>query len=387
MSPAVITFPVNNIVTKNNIEKPPANLFVQGIVLGETINATVLGKSEGNKYLLALKNLQIPATSSVPLTVGEKLVVKVDSIQPQVVLNITGNKNQNSNAKINENLLKWRANPEALLKVIDKVAEFAKILKTIDLPQSFPKTDADKLIKLFDKIIFSLQTKNDPFFLKEYVSRIGLLLENSLKQQVASFSKGRVEKLPEDNLKALLLKLSSSVSNALRDNQDIDVDIRAKLASILAFTDDALKTIEVKQTINSVFQDSDNGLILQVPVALADGFRLADIFITPEGKDEQEKLNFSSCSVAVFLDLDILGKIAVNANFREGRIYCLFKCENEEVRDLINSNLDELKKSLIRTGYRIAHMDCVQGKELIAEREEFLAGQSFFADQLVNFFV
>lgn len=387
MPPAVITFPVNNIVTKNNIEKPPANLFVQGLVLGETIDATVLEKSDGNKYLLALKNLQIPATSSVPLTVGEKLVVKVGSIQPQVVLNITGNKNQNNNAKINENLLKWRANPEALLKVIDKVAEFAQLLKTIDLPQSFPKADADKLIKLFDKIIFSLQTKNDPFFLKEYVSRIGLLLENSLKQQVASFSKGRVEKLPEDNLKALLLKLSSSVSNALRDNQDIDVDIRAKLASILAFTDDALKTIEVKQTINSVFQDSDNGLILQVPVALADGFRLADIFITPEGKDEQEKLNFSSCSVAVFLDLDILGKIAVNANFREGRIYCLFKCENEEVRDLINSNLDELKNSLIRTGYGIAHMDCVQGKGLIAEREEFLTGQSFFADQLVNFFV
>lgn len=387
MSSTAITFPANNIITKSCIEKPLTDLSIQGLVLGETVDATVLEKSAGNKYLLALKNLQIPATSNVPLTVGEKLVVKVDSLQPQVVLNITGNKNQNSNAKINENLLKWRVNPEALLQVIDKVAGFTKLLKTFDLPQAFPKTDVDKLIKLFDKIIFSPQTKNDPLFLKEYVSRIGLLLENSLKQQVAPFSKGRLERPLEDNLKALLLKLSSSVGDVLRETPKLDADVRAKLTNITAFTDEALKTIEVKQTINSVFQDSDNGLILQVPLALADGFRLADIFITPEEKDKQGKLKFSSCTVSVFLDLDVLGKIAVNANFREGGIYCLVKCENEEVMNLIGSNLDELKNSLVRTGYRIGHIDCVQENGLMAEREEFLAGQSFFADQLVNFFI
>lgn len=387
MPSAAITFPANSIITKSSIEKPLTDLSLQGLFLGETIDATVLEKSAGNKYLLALKNLQIPATSNVPLTVGEKLVVKVDSLQPQVVLNITGNKNQNSNAKINENLLKWRANPEALVQVIDKVAGFAKLLKNFDLPYAFPKTDADKLMKLFDNIIFSPQTKNDPLFLKEYVSRIGLLMENSLKQQVAPFSKGRIERPPEDNLKALLLKLSSSVSDFLRETPKLDADIRAKLVSISAFTDEALKTIEVKQTINSVFQDSDNGLILQVPMALADGFRLADIFITPEGTDGRGKLNFSSCTVSVFLDLDVLGKIAVNANFHEGVMNCIIKCEIEEVRDLIDNHLDELKKALVETGYRIGYLDCIQEEGLMQKREEFLAGQSFFADQLVNFFV
>ena len=304
----------------------------------------------------------------------------------RVVLNIEGNKNQNGDSIINKNLLQWRTNPEALLQVIDKVAGFAKLLETLDLPQAITKSDVEKLIKLFDNIIFSPRTKNNPLFLKDFVSRIGLLLESSLKQLAYDFSKGRIEKPLEDNLKALLLKLSSAVGDVLRENPKLDIEIMAKLANISAFTDEALKAIEVKQVINSVFQDSDNGLVLQVPVALVDGFRLADIFIAPERKDEQGKIKFSSCSVAVFLDLDILGKIAVNANVREGGINCIIKCEREEIKDLISNNLDELKKALVRTGYRVGYIDCVQEEGLMHEREEFLAGQSFFADQLVNFF-
>jgi hypothetical protein len=386
MPPATIS-PANNILTKNSIEISRSNVSLKGVVLGETFQTTILEKLTGNKYTLALKNLQIPATSNIPLNVGEKLVVKVDSLKPQIVLSIVGNKNQSSDAKINEKLLQWRANPESLLHVIDKVAGFTKLLQTADLPPMISKSDIDKLIKLFDSIIFSPRTKNNPLFLKEFVTKMGLLLESSLRQLISEASKGRLEKPLQDNLKALLLKLSSAVGQVLRDNLKLDSEITAKLANILAFTNEALKTIEVKQVLNSVFQDSDNGMVLQVPVALADGFRLADIFITPEDKNGQGKTKFSSCSVTIFLDLDILGKIAVNASVREGGINCVIKCERVEVKDLISDNLDELKNSLSGTGYRLGYIDCVQEEGLMNEREEFLAGQSFFAAELVNFFI
>ncbi|MEN6374011.1 MAG: flagellar hook-length control protein FliK [Smithella sp.] len=376
---------LNNII-KSGVERSLSNLPLQGIVLGETIEATVLEKSAGNKYTVALKNSYIPATSNIPLNIGEKLVVKVNSLQPQIILNIINNKSQNGDAKINGNLLQWRANPEALLQVINKVAGFAKNLDKLDLPHAFSKSDVEKLVKLFDSIILSPRTKNNPLFLKDFISRVGLLLESSLKQSLSSYSHRGTEKTMEDNLKALLLKLSSSVNNILRENPQLDMEITAKLANITAFTDEALKTIEVSQVINSVFQDSENGIVLQVPVALADGFRLADIFITLDEKDEREKKKLSSCSVNVFLDLDILGRITVNANFREGGLNCIIKCEREEIMDLIKNNINELKTSLAQTGYRIGYIDCVQEDGLMDEREEFLARQSFFADQLVNYF-
>ncbi len=384
MSPAPIS-PANNIPA-NNIEISHSNVSLKGVVLGETLQTIVVEKLAGNKYMMALKNLQIPATSNIPLNVGEKLVVRVDSLQPQIILNIVGNKNQNGDAQINEKLRQWRANPESLLQVIDKVAGLAKLLQTDYLPPAFSKSDVEKLIKLFDNITFSSRTGNNPLFLKEFVSKMGLMLENSLRQLVSDPAKGRMEKPLEDNLKALLLKLSSAAGDALRENSKLDMEITAKLANILAFTDEALKTIEVKQVLNSVFQDSDNGLVLQVPVALADGFRLADIFITPEGNNGLGKTKFSSCCVTIFLDLDILGKISVKAGVREGGFNCIIKCERMDVRDLVNDNLDELKRSLAGTGYRLGYIDCLQEDGLMDEREEFIAGQSFAAAELVNFF-
>ncbi len=385
--PSAPISPAQNSITKNSIEISRSNVAQKGVVLGETLSVTVLEKSAGNKYTLALKNMQIPATSSVPLSVGEKLIVKVESLQPQITLNIVVNKNSTGDAQINENLRQWRVNPESLLHVINKVAEFAKLLQTANLPAAISQSHGDKLIKLFDDIILSPRTKNNPLFLKEFVSKLGLLLENSLRQLVASASQGKIDKPLEGNLKALLLKLSAAVSEVLRENPKLDIELAAKLTNISAFTGEALKAIEVKQVLNSVFQLSDNGLVLQVPVAVADGFRLACILITPEDKNGQGQTKFSSCAVTIFLDLDLLGKIAVNANIREGGVSCVIKCEREEVRDLITNNLDELKDSLSGTGYRVDYIDCVQEDGLMDEQEEFLARQSFFAADLVNFFV
>lgn len=328
-----------NILTPNSIEISRSNLSLKGVVSGEVPSAVDLG-----------------------------------------------NKNQNGDGQINANLRQWRVNPESLLQVIDKVAEFAKLLQSGELPPTISKSDIEKLLKLFDSIIFSPRTKNNPLFLKEFVSKTGMLLENSLRQLVSDPSKGRIEKPLPDNLKALLLKLSAAVSDVLRENTKLNIEVTAKLTNILAFADEALKSIEVKQALNSVFQDSDNGLVLQVPVALADGFRLAYIIITPEEKNGQGKAKFSSCAVTMFLDLDNLGKIAVNASLRDGGVNCVIKCESAEIKDLISNNLDELKKSISQTGYRLGYVDCVQSEGLMGEREEFLARQSFFAADLVNYF-
>ena len=376
---------INNI-NNNGLEPRSSQTPLEGVVLGETLEATVLGKLAGNKYTVALKNGHIPATSNSPLNIGEKLTVKVNSLHPQIVLNVIGSNSSSGNAAVHENLLQWRANPEALVQVAGKFAGIARLLKNIDLSETFLEGDVKKLIKLFDDIILSRQTKANRLFLKDFTSRTGLLPESSLKQTVKDSSPKGISKPFDDNLKALLLKLTAAANDILRGDPQPDLELKLKLNNIMAFAGEALKAIEVSQVINSVFQESDNGLVLQIPVALADGFRLADIFITPDGKDEQGKKNFLSCSVALFLDLDILGKIAANANFRAGSINCVIRCEREEIRNLIADNLDELKNALTQTGYRVGYIDCVQEEGLTEARKEFLARQSFFVDQLVNFF-
>jgi len=385
--PVLTTSSVPQLPTVNSLEISRFQVSLKGVGLGEILPATVLEKSAGNKYLVSLKNMNLQATSNIPLNVGDKLTVQVQSLKPQIILNVVENKNSRGGFNFDEILRQWRANPESLLQVLNNAAQLAKLAQTGQWPAPLAPNDAVRLLQLFDSIVFSSRTKNNSLFLKDFVSKTGLLLEHTIRQFVSDAAKGVMGKQLEDNLKSLLLKLSSSVQQALQEKSGQATETTAKLLNIYKFTEEALKTLETKQVLNSVFQDSDNGLVLQVPLALGDGFRLADIFITADKNDKQGGKKFSSCSIYIFLDLDILGKIAVNAGVREEGFRCIIKCESEEVRDLIDGQIAGLKNSLEATGYRVDHLDCRLEEGLERQRDEFLAEQSFSGVDLVNFFV
>lgn len=383
MSAASISL-VNQLIAKN-LPEISRNADLPNITVGETIQTSVLGKLADNKYLLALKNLQIPATSTIPLQPGEKLSVKVGSLQPQIILNIIDNQTQNTDIKINEKLLFWRLNPDSLVQVLNKAADLANILQNGNLPAKISLNDIQKLLKLFEGIIFSAKTKDNPLFLKDFISKTGMLLENELGKLVSESANGTLEKPLTDNIKVLLLKLSEQIQGLLQEDANSDASVKAKLLNMMTFTDEALKTIEAKQTINTVFQESDNGLVLQVPFAFPDKLRLADIFIQPEDKNSR-KDKFSSCKVVIFLDMDILGKIAVNAGLREGNFSCVIKCENDDVKNLICAAMENLKKAISSIGYKVDNIDCIQECELDQVRQEFIEKQSFTAIDLINYF-
>jgi hypothetical protein len=380
LSPSLPSIAINNLEISRN------KAASGSIVLGETLEVTVVEKSAGNKYLLAIKNMSIIAVSEIPLSIGEKIQVKVGSVQPQIILNLAGNQNIPAEPKINEKLLYWRTNPNSLLQMLDKSAEFVKDIQGLNLPLKFSKSEVDKLIKLFDSIVFSGNTKGNKLFLKDFIANIGLLLENKLSQLLSKGSKGIQSKQLEDNIKTLLLKLSAGIQELLKDSSSLDPQIKAKLMSMDGFATEAIKTIEAKQILNIVFQESDKGLVLQVPLSVADGLRQADIFIRPDDKNNQKGVDFSFCSIMIFLDLDVLGKISVNASVREGSLRSLIKCEREDVQEIISNELTKLKSGLCGIGYRVDSIDCIQEEGLAQEREEYFEEQSFSAVGLVNYF-
>ena len=235
-------------------------------------------------------------------------------------------------------------------------------------------------------ITFSDNTKGNNLFVKDLIANTGLLLENKLSRLVTEGAKGINSKPLDDNIKTLLLKLSAGIQELLKGSEKLDPQIKVKLVNIAGFTAEALKTIEARQAINIVFQESDNGLVLQVPLSVADGLRQADIFIRPDDKNNQDEKNYSSCSIMIFLDLDILGKISVNASVREGSLRSLIKCEREDVKDIISSELSKLESVLAGIGYRVDYIDCLQEDGLTQEREEYFEEQSFSGVDLVNYF-
>lgn len=379
--------PVNpNLSVKINTiaEIARTNLPLCNLVPGEMLTVGVVEKLSANQYLLALKDASITATSDVPLTVGEKLQVKVQSIQPQIILNLIDTQKQNTDAKVNERLLQWRTNPESLIQLLSKVDEFSANLKSGDLTLAMSRKKIDGLIKLFSNIVFSPETKTNPLFVKDFVSQIGFLLENNLGKIAAHSGKNGVVPELTENIKASLLNLSQAITEAL--SAKLDVQVTSKLMNLASFTSEALKMIEVRQAVNVVYQQNESGLYLQIPLAMGETLRQADIFITPDDKNAEGPKKYSSSSIVIFLDLDYLGQISIDASLREGRIRCVIKCATEEVKQLVTASAEQLKEALGGIGYGVEQIDCVRVSELERKRAEYIEDQLLGSMDLINHF-
>ena len=381
--------PVNSnipIIINKIAEIARPNPSLPNLVPGETLTVSVIEKQSSNQYLMAMKDVSIMAKSDIPLNVGEKLQVKVQSIQPQIVLNVIDAQKQNTDAKVNEKLLQWRINPDALTKLLSKVDEFSVNLKSVDLSQSISQGKIDVLMKLINNITLSSQTKTNPLFVKDFVSQIGLLLESDLGKMASLTAKGGPTAVLAENLKTSLLKLSAAIIDILKDPAKMDAQVTSKLMNLSSFTTEALKALEARQVVNVVYQQNESGLYLQIPLALGEALRQADIFITPDDKNAASAKKYSSCSVVIFLDLDYLGEIYIDASVREGRIRCLIKCESEEVKLLLASSADQLKEALGSIGYGVEQIDCLKVSELKLKKTEYIEQQLLGSVDLVNYF-
>lgn len=382
-------FPVNpNIPIKINsiLEITRASLPLSNLAQGETLTISVLEKLSTNQYLMSLKDGSITATSDIPLKAGDNLQVKVQSVGPQVVLNVIDTQKQSTDAKVNERLLQWRVNPDSLMQLLNKVGEFSENIRSGNLPINMSPKEIDGLMKLLGNIVFSSKTKANPLFVKDFVSQLGLLLETDLGKIVSHSAKDGGAPVLAENLKASLLKLSTAVTEALKDSPKLDSQITAKLTSLVTFTTEALKTIETRQAINVVYQQNESGLYLQIPMAMGEAMRQADIFITPDNKNAVGAKKYSSCSVAIFLDLDYLGEIAIDASLREGRIHGVIKCESEEVKQLVAASAEQLKEALGGIGYGVDQIDCLRVDKLQRKRAEYIEEQILGSTDLVNHF-
>ena len=379
---------ISNIPVKISVipENTKASLPLSNLLPGETLTVSVVDKLSPNQYRVSLKNISLTATSDIPLNIGEKLQVKVQSVQPQIILSVGDFHKPSTDMKLNEGLIQWRINPDSFMQLFSKVNEFSATLKSGGLPLNMSANEMDGLVKLFSDIIFSTQTKTNPLFIKDFVAKLGLLLENDLSKMASHSIKDVNVPLVMDNLKASLLKLSAELIEALRNSPKNDAEVTARLTNLVSFTKEALQAIEVRQVVNVVYQQNESGLYLQIPLAMGEALRRADIFITPDDKNASGPAKYSSCSVVIFLDLDYLGEISVDASLREGRLRCVIKCESEEVKQLVDASAMQLKEVLSAIGYGIDQIDCLQVSEMAQKRVEYIEQQLLGSTGLVNHF-
>ncbi len=322
------------------------------------------------KYLLTIKDASFLADSDLPLKAGEKLRVRVEQLIPQIVLRVVDQEEPLS-PLINNYLRLYRANPDALIDIFKRGSEiFNKELSGELLPE-FVKVKIENILRIIDTLILSQGTSKNALFIKDYVYNLGLLLECDLLKILQRRGEQGKEQLRE-GLKGVLLRLSGELNVLLKSSElaGSEDEIR-RLTQLAKFAETSVKAIEIKQLINIFYQENKGGYMLQVPLLFPDGIRTGEIFIEFQEKGTGAANKMNIYRVAMFLSMDALGDMMVEATMTGVKINCLFKFEDGSAKEFFSSFLEGLSDALRLLGYECEYLTCVTDDRLYKIREEY----------------
>jgi hypothetical protein len=222
--------------------------------------------------------------------------------------------------------------------------------------------DVQALLRLAESLLFSGKTSGQGLMIKDYMENLGLLWESSLRKAAAHDPKTFESRY--QGLKGLLMQLAAQIREAM-DAKGFPAPAGTDMRDLLDLLDTSVKTIEAQQIVNVLCQERDDGWILQIPFVFPEGLRTGDILVRRDAKEGADPAK-ESFEVVFLLDMDALGRVAVEANIRQGRIGCLIRCESGDVRDFITGALGELKEALDGIGLRVETVGCVDEADLPA---------------------
>jgi hypothetical protein len=353
---------------------------IPSLVLGESLNALVLSSSIERKALLQIKNSTVLADTPFPLQNRETLTVRVDQLYPIIVLRII-TRDDAEISKIHEFLKLYRSNPGALKDMIGSVNDLLRGDNLRELGNYLSKKDILNFFRILNQIIVSKDNMKNPLFFKESIVALGLTDERRLMKALSDPS------ILKDNqigltLKQILMKLSSKLSPIQIASDHTDLDIQ-KIGQFSSIADHAATVIETLQIVNIMAQEQDGLFVLQIPFQFPDGIRTQDIFIEAD-REMNKQYNGIQCRIVLFLDLDALGELAVDAGLKDGILRCTIKCPDQNVCDFMQPLLPELREALSGIDYSTGSVECVLEQDIQSWKNDFLHDRNLFTQSVID---
>ena len=324
-----------------------------------------------------------PADKSLPRTLTAKDAAAILSLAAGEIPEAGATeKAVTSNTLYNGYLKIFRGNPEALLDLFQKGQSLFNQPSINELLPEAAKNALAKIAKLMDSLLCSPKSLANPLFLKDYAARLGLSLESEWQKLV---QQGSENQRPAESLKGLLLKLSIELKGLLKANETLDPEALQKLTHLAKFTEDAVRTIEAQQMINIRPQENDSKYLLQIPLLFPGGVRTGEIFIEerengPGGEGKDKKFH-----VVMFLNMDQLGDLVVDASLSGSKVACVFKFSDPGAQEFFSPYLAGLGDALRQIGYDCDSLTSLLADDLPALRQD-CHREMFYDQDAINLF-
>ena len=321
--------------------------------LGQEIDAVVLQLLPGDRLLLGLEGTQVEAESPGGLSVGQRLLLRVDQLQPQLVLHIT---------ELEPTI---EAEAARLLRVhLPAHADAGELLEQLaSLLGSEAKnpTDSTALLKLRESVTALLSEGSPPNAerLKSLLQEGGIYYEAKLFH-AAKLEPELLRKIADSDLKGLLLSALKEASAG------------ASAAHFKNALTAQLNNLETQQAVNLLAQLDGGAFQFQIPFFTGAGFSTAALSVERDGKGTADSRGnrTDGYNLLFLLDLENFGRTRIDAHVTEKEVRVIFYVDREISVALLKQELPSFRQVLVEMGYREVLLSAKPLKEIAEERRQ-----------------
>ena len=340
-------------VPSNTTSLDWGNSALPPLELGQEIDAVVLQLLPGDRLLLELEGRQIEAESPSGLSAGQRLLLRVEQLQPQLVLHITELEPtlEAEAARLLRALLPAHADAGALLE---------QLASLLDSETEGPPIAAS-LTKLKEAItaLLSDGAPATPERLKNLFQDGGIYYEAKLLL-AAKDDPQRFRETVGGDLKGLLL-------SALKEAAGGAVPVELKSA-----VNAQLNNIETQQAVNLLAQLDGGTFQFQIPFFTGAGFSTAALSVERDGKGGTESLGkpAGGYNLLFLLDLENFGRTRIDAHVSERELCVIFYVDRESSIALLRQELPSFREALLAMGYHEVLLAAKPLKDIPAEKRQ-----------------
>jgi hypothetical protein len=343
-----------------------------GLFVGQAVEARVIERLDDGRFIIRIGANHLTAEAEPTLWPGQTMTLRVDSLDPRVLLSVLSPPEQRITA---EQLRVFRSNPGALAQGLVELTEIVSGNRGADLA----RLAGDNLASILDALgsaMLGREKIERGFSLRDAVRCLGLQLEGDLRKALESPGSNPVPS--QAGLKAGLMKVLEEFQAKLQSAEINTADAKA-IRELTPALEKTVRAIENQQVLNVHFQETEGKLLIQIPVILPGLTGKADIVIRDEewlpGKGRRKE----SFRVVFALEMDALGDVVAQAHFCGKDATILIHCEKDEAASFVEGLLPELEKQLSAAGYRVTELVARVERNVREAMEECLR-EEFYGD-------
>ncbi len=315
---------------------------------GEVVTARVLNTRTGaGPVTLAVRGLTVETATSLPLRAGETVSLFVQSIHPRIIFRFAGDVTRQFSPP-ESSAGRFTFHARAIAEMFAGAGAALGGEGMAFLGKVMGGREADKLASLLRSLIFTGRRSGKGSNIRDDFLRFAYFADRG--QAGTSVQGG-----PGSSLSSLLFAVEQKIAASGEEPP----------STLARFITSSLEAVETARAVNILLGGLERSLFMQIPLAAAGGITTADVIIHPDddgGNPEQE--DGAGGTVRLFVEMDSLGPLSVEARLAPGGIDCTVTCEKTETALFIESSLEELRKGLEEAGLRVGSLSCRTGTAL-----------------------